>query len=243
MYRIKLTDFEGPLDLLLFFIKRDELDIYNIPIAKITKEFLEYLQYLEQLDLDVAGEFIVMAATLMQIKAQMLLPRPEGEEEEEFDPRAELVKRLLEYKRWKEMALELERKQEMMRGISYRGNFEHDPKEMIQESDENLLRDVTLFDLIAAFQYAVNKMPRKFVHEIQKLNVSVDEQIEFIQSLFKEKDQVTFFEIVSTMVEKIRIVVTFLAILELMKTRVIAISQFEPYADITIVKLPTEAAV
>lgn len=241
MYRIKLTDFEGPLDLLLFFIKRDELDIYDIPIAKITKEFLEYLQYLEQLDLDVAGEFIVMAATLMQIKAQMLLPKPEGELEEEFDPRAELVRRLLEYKRWKEMALELERKQELMRGISYRGNFEHDPKEMIRDEEENILRDVTLFDLIAAFQYAVNKMPRKFVHEINKLNVSLDEQIEYIISMFKENDRISFSELISPMIEKIRIVVTFLAILELMKTNIIAISQFEPYADIIIVKLPTEA--
>ncbi len=109
-YRVKLSDFEGPLDLLLFFIKRDELDIYDIPIAKITKEFLEYLQYLTELNLDIAGEFIVTAAELMQIKAAMLLPRPEGENEEEFDPRAELVRRLLEYKRWKEMAEILEKK-------------------------------------------------------------------------------------------------------------------------------------
>ncbi|MDD8019183.1 MAG: segregation/condensation protein A, partial [Bacteroidota bacterium] len=138
MYRVKLTDFEGPLDLLLFFIKRDELDIYNIPISKITKEFLEYLQYLQELDLDIAGEFIVTAAELMQIKVQMLLPRPEGEEEE-FDPRAELVRRLLEYKRWKEMAEELERMQLRHRQMAYRGNFENDPKVMEAEEDENLL--------------------------------------------------------------------------------------------------------
>lgn len=242
MYRVKLTDFEGPLDLLLFFIKRDELDIYDIPIAKITKEFLEYLQYLQDLDLDVAGEFIVTAAELMQIKAQMLLPRPEGEGEEEFDPRAELVKRLLEYKRWKEMAEELERMQLYQRRLAYRGNFENDPKVIEQEGEDDLIRDVTLFDLIAAFQYAVNKMPRKHVHEINKLNVSLDDQINFILNLFNGKDEVSFYEIALAMTEKIRVVVTFLALLELMKTRAIAINQFEPYGDITIVKLPTEEA-
>ncbi|MEX0602572.1 MAG: segregation/condensation protein A, partial [Bacteroidota bacterium] len=103
MYTVKLTDFEGPLDLLLFFIKRDELDIYDIPISKITREFLGYIHYMESLDLEVAGEFVVMAAELMQIKVKMLLPPEPGEEEEE-DPRAMLVKRLVEYKRYKEMS-------------------------------------------------------------------------------------------------------------------------------------------
>ncbi len=242
MYRIKLTDFEGPLDLLLFFIKRDELDIYDIPIAKITKEFLEYLQYLKELDLDIAGEFIVTAAELMQIKSQMLLPRPDNEEEE-FDPRAELVRRLLEYKRWKEKAEELERMQLHQRKLAYRGNFEHDPKTVETETEKDLLRDVTLFDLIASFQHAVNKMPRKHVHEINKLNVSLDEQMEYIISLFKDRAEVSFYEIVLSMTEKIRIVVTFIAILELMKQRVIAINQFDPYSDITIVKVIDESVV
>ncbi|MDP1677872.1 MAG: segregation/condensation protein A [Bacteroidota bacterium] len=240
-YRVKLSDFEGPLDLLLFFIKRDELDIYDIPIAMITKEFLEYLQYLKELNLDIAGEFIVTAAELMQIKVQMLLPRPEGEGEEEFDPRAELVRRLLEYKRWKEMAELLERKQLHQRKLAYRGNFENDPKIMESETDEDLLRDVTLFDLIASFQHAVNKMPRKHVHEINKLNVSLDDQMAFIVNLFKDKAEVSFYEIALLMTEKIRIVVTFIAILELMKQNIIAINQFDSYGDITIVKLPTEA--
>ena len=240
-YRVKLSDFEGPLDLLLFFIKRDELDIYDIPIAMITKEFLEYLQYLQELNLDIAGEFIVTAAELMQIKVQMLLPRPDGDGEEEFDPRAELVRRLLEYKRWKEMAELLERKQLQQRKLAYRGNFENDPKIIEHEADEDLLRDVTLFDLIASFQHAVNKMPRKHVHEINTLNVSLDEQMEFIINLFRDRVEVSFYEIVLSMTEKIRIVVTFIAILELMKQHLIAINQFDSYGDITIVKLPTEA--
>jgi segregation and condensation protein A len=236
-YRVKLSDFEGPLDLLLFFIKRDELDIYDIPIAKITKEFLQYLQYLQELNLDIAGEFIVTAAELMQIKAQMLLPRPEGEGEEEFDPRAVLVRRLLEYKRWKEMAEELERRQLRQRKLAYRGNFEHDPRVIEEANDDDIIRDVTLFDLIAAFQFAVNKMPKKHVHEINKLNVSLDEQMEFIVNLFKEKTEISFFEIVLSMTDKIRIVVTFIAILELMKQHIIAINQYDPYSDITLVKV------
>ena len=106
MYKVKLTEFEGPLDLLLFFIKRDELDIYDIPISKITKEFLEYLHLLTELDLEIAGDFIVVAAELMQIKVRMLLPKAPGEVEED-DPRAELVRRLLEYKRFKEASMML----------------------------------------------------------------------------------------------------------------------------------------
>ncbi|MFA6455974.1 MAG: segregation/condensation protein A [Bacteroidota bacterium] len=242
-YRVKLSDFEGPLDLLLFFIKRDELDIYDIPIAKITKEFLEYLQYLQELNLDIAGEFIVTAAELMHIKSQMLLPRPEGEGEEEFDPRAELVRRLLEYKRWKEMAEELERRQLHQRKLAYRGSFEHDPKVIEEENDDDIIRDVTLFDLIAAFQFAVNKMPRKHVHEINKLNVSLDEQMLYIVGLFKEKKEISFFDIVLSMTEKIRIVVTFIAVLELMKQQIIAINQYDPYTDITIVKVSEETTI
>jgi segregation and condensation protein A len=240
MYRVRLTEFEGPLDLLLFFIKRDELDIYDIPIAKITKDFLEYLQYLQELDLDIAGEFIVTAAELMQIKVQMLLPRPEGEEEEELDPRAQLVKRLLEYKRYKEMAEQMEKMQRSQSKVYFRKNFQYDPKIVEETGDEDLLRDVSLFDLIAAFKYVVDRMPRKHVHEINKLNVSIDDQIEYILNYFKEKSEATFLEIVSLMGEKIRIVVTFVALLELIKQKQIGVRQVNPYGEIVIVKLPTE---
>ncbi|HLP15849.1 MAG TPA: segregation/condensation protein A [Bacteroidota bacterium] len=241
MYRVSLSDFEGPLDLLLFFIKRDELDIYDIPIAKITKDFLEYLQYLQQLDLDIAGEFIVTAATLMQIKVQMLLPKQEGTEEEEIDPRAELVKRLLEYKRYKEMALKMDTMQRAQARVYYRGNFEHDPKSSIADEEENLLRDVTLFDLIAAFKYTVDRMPRKHVHEINKLNVTIEEQLTFLIGYLDVKKESTFYEIALLLAEKIRIVVTFLALLELIRQKKVFIRQAESYADITIVRAPEES--
>jgi segregation and condensation protein A len=242
MYRIKLTDFEGPLDLLLFFIKRDELDIYDIPIAKITKDFLEYLQYLQELDLDIAGEFIVTAAELMQIKVQLLLPRPEGEGEEELDPRAELVRRLLDYKRYKEMAGELQTMSVEQGKISYRKNFSYDPKTTEDPNEENLLRDVTLFDLIAAFKYVVDRMPRKHVHEINKLNVTLEDQIEYILNYFKSKTESTFLQMVESMAEKIRVVVTFIALLELIKQKQIGVRQVDPYGEMIIVKLPTEVS-
>ena len=147
MYRVKLTGFEGPLDLLLFFIKRDELDIYDIPIARITKGFLEYLHLMASLDLEVAGEFIVMAATLMQIKVRMLLPKEEGAEEEE-DPRAELVRRLIEYKRFKEMSVEMSSMEDGQRSVRYRRFFNADTKIHAPETEEESLRDINLFNLM-----------------------------------------------------------------------------------------------
>jgi len=242
MYRIKLSDFEGPLDLLLFFIKRDELDIYDIPIAKITKDFLEYLQYLQELDLDIAGEFIVTAAELMQIKVQLLLPRMDGSGEEELDPRAELVRRLLDYKRYKEMAGELQTMSEEQSKISYRKNFAYDQKLVEDPDEENLLRDVSLFDLIAAFKYVVDRMPRKHVHEINKLNVTLEDQIQYILNYFNDKTETTFLQMVASMAEKIRIVVTFIALLELIKQKQIGVRQVDPYGEMMIVKLPTEVS-
>ncbi|MGA7160668.1 MAG: segregation/condensation protein A [Bacteroidota bacterium] len=242
MYKIKLTDFEGPLDLLLFFIRRDELDIYDIPIAKITKDFLEYLQYLQELDLDIAGEFIVTAAELMQIKVQLLLPRVDGEGEEELDPRAELVRRLLDYKRYKEMAEQLQVMSEEQSKVAYRRNFSHDPKIAEDPEEENLLRDVTLFDLIAAFKYVVDRMPRKHVHEINKLNVTLEDQVKYILDFFKHETETTFLQLVASMAEKIRIVVTFIALLELIKQKQIGVRQVDPYGELIIVKLPTEVS-
>lgn len=235
MYTIKLRDFEGPLDLLLFFIKRDELDIYNIPIAKITKEFFDYLQYMRDLDLEIAGEFLVMAAELMQIKVKMLLPPEPGEEEEE-DPRANLVKRLIEYKRFKEVALELVAREEAQMKIASRGYHEADPRVMDMEEDERSLSDVSLFDLIASFQYAVARMPKKFVHEVIKINVTIDEQIDYILDFFSRRSEATFAELIDGMTEKIRIVVTFIALLELIRSRKLVVRQPEPFQELSIMR-------
>jgi segregation and condensation protein A len=222
MYRIKLNNFEGPFDLLLFFIKRDELDIYDIPIAKITKEFLDYVHLMQMLDLEVASEFIVMAATLMQIKVRMLLPKSPLAEEEEEDPRAELVRRLLEYKRYKEAAEEFYGMETEQRKIYYREFFKANP--VVHAPEENgLLRDVTLFHLIAAFKHAVENMSKQTLHSVQRINVSVEEQSAYIMNYLQERNRCTFLELVMDMTEKIRVIVTFLSLLELMKNHYLTV--------------------
>src|SRR3989304_3956715 len=183
MYKIKLEQFEGPLDLLLFFIRRDELNIYDIPISRITKEFLEYVNLIKLRDLEIAGDFILMASTLMHIKVRMLLPREVDEKGEEIDPRTELVQALLEYKKYKEMSEELSFFESNQRKISFRGNYSIDSKETYSDYDV-LLKDVSVYDLTKAFKSAIEGVKVEPLHQIQKLNVSIDEQMEFIFSQF-----------------------------------------------------------
>jgi segregation and condensation protein A len=233
VYRVRLTDFEGPLDLLLFFIKRDELDIYNIPISRITQEFLEYLHVMASLDLEVAGEFIVMAAELMQIKVRMLLPRDENADEEE-DPRAELVRRLVEYKRYKEMSLKMSTMADQQREIYYRRFFQADTKLEPAEDPQDVLKDISLFNLIAAFKTAMDQMPKKVVHEVTMLNVTVDEQMSFIMDFLRVHGPTTLLRMVAHMTEKMRVIVTIIAILELTKNKVVALSAIDGKDDIGI---------
>jgi len=235
MYTIKLNDFEGPLDLLLFFIKRDELDIYDIPIASITKEFLDYMHFLQQFDLEIAGEFLVMAAELMQIKVKMLLP-PEQREEEEIDPRANLIQRLVEYKRYKEMSLQMKDREDDQLKVHYRGYRSADEHSVEAETGEDMIRDVTFFDLIASFKFAMDRMPKKFVHEIDKINVTVDEQIAYIEEYFSRRSEATFYDLVKDFTERIRIVVTFLALLEVIRSKKIIIRQLRPFGDLSIMR-------
>lgn len=233
MYKIKLSHFEGPLDLLLFFIKRDEIDIYDIPISKITKDFIDYIRMLEQLDLEVAGDFILMAATLMQIKVKMLLPKELDEKGEEIDPRADLVKALLEYKRYKEMSEELSFMESNMRNYSFRGNYEYDSKQEITNY-EVLLKNITIYDLIKAFKKVLLDKASEPVHEIQKWNVTIDEQMEYISKKLKEKNQITFIELMKEITNKIRIIVTFIAILEMVKSGKIGLKESNSYNDFII---------
>jgi segregation and condensation protein A len=235
MYTIKLNDFEGPLDLLLFFIKRDELDIYDIPIASITKEFLDYMHFLQQFDLEIAGEFLVMAAELMQIKVKMLLP-PEQGEDEELDPRANLVQRLVEYKRFKEMSVQMKNREEEQMKVNYRGYHSADEHVVEEETSEDIIRDVTFFDLIASFKFAMDRMPKKFVHVIEKINVTVEEQIAYIEEYFSRRSEATFYDLVKDFTERIRIVVTFLAMLEVIRAKKIIIRQLRPFGDLSIMR-------
>jgi len=236
-FKVKIPDFEGPLDLLLFFIKRDELDIYNIPIAYITNEFLEYMHIMQMLDLELAGEFIVMAATLMQVKARMLLPHILHEEgEEELDPRAELTQRLLEYKRFKESSEELQEMELEQRKRFYRMHFKQDIKLQDPEEDESILKDVTLFHLIKAFQTAITNIPKPVLHEVRTIPYSIEEQGRFLMNFFHERREYNFLDVIDHMREKIQLVVTFIALLELIRAHRVRIDVQGEYNNFRIIR-------
>ncbi len=236
MYKINLPKFEGPLDLLLFFIKRDELDIYDIPISTITSEFIEYVKLIEKLDLEIAGDFILMASTLMQIKARMLLPKEVDEKGSEIDPRAELVAALLEYKRYKEMSDEFSYFEANQRKINFRGNFELDPKEKV-ENVEILLKNISVYDLMKAFKKAIEERPKEYVHEIVRENFTIEEQGEFIMEKLIFKSSLTFVELVKTLRDKIQMIVTFIAILELVRSGKIGLRESPNFNDFEIVSI------
>lgn len=219
MYRVQLQNFEGPLDLLLFFIKRDELDIYDIPISYITDQFFEYIQFLDDLDLGVASEFILMASTLMAIKAKMMLPPVHDEDEDEFelDPRYELVQALLEYKRFKEMSEEMSVMDQKMRQKYFRGNYEPDVLEPEVDNGE-VLKNVTLFDLMAAFKKVMSQVINDDVyHKVERFPTNIEEQSVFIVQQLKERGRLAFTDLCNVLNHRIKIVVTFLASLELIK--------------------------
>ncbi len=226
-YSVKLEAFEGPLDLLLFLIKRDKVDIYDIPIARITKQYLEYIELMEELNLDVAGEFIVMAATLMRIKVRMLLPRTQDEEEEE-DPREGLVLALLEYRKFKEAAQILKAKgEEQSRwfprtDVSFLGELPED----------EVLVEATLHDLIFAFKRILDTQPKETFHTIDYPKVGVEERIEHVLSRLAQKDGLVFAELFSDTPIKLVMVVTFMAILELIRLQRIHIRQTRQFSEI-----------
>jgi segregation and condensation protein A len=247
-YKVRLHEFEGPLDLLLFFIKRDEIDIHDIPITRITAEFLSYLKLMTALDLEVAGEFIVMAAELCQIKARMLLPRDErvdGVEEE--DPRTDLVRRLIEYRRFKEMAEELSAMSEGQRKVHFRQYFQNDDRTAPQE-EENLLKNVTIFHLMTALRRAMERAPRlKRTHDVDIIPVTVEEQSELILASVASRGELSFSELFLAVLSeddkeeftpgvRLWIAVTFVAILDLVRTHEIALRQHGVFDDIILFK-------
>lgn len=219
MYRVELQNFEGPLDLLLFFIKRDELDIYNIPIAYITNQFLEYIHFLEHLDLNVASEFILMASTLMSIKAKMMIPQVQDEEdmEPEEDPRYELVQALLEYKRYKEMAEELQVYDHRSRRQFTRSYYETDKVDFEPETGE-ALRDIALIDLMVAFKHAmIQKDQQPERHKVERFETTVEEQTDYVLNTLRSKGRRSFLQLCLDLTSRISVIVTFLAILEMIK--------------------------
>jgi len=231
-YEIKLDIFEGPLDLLLYLIRKNEIDIYNIPIALITEQYLAYLEMMRSLNLDLAGEYLVLASTLIHIKSKLLLPpdESEGEEEEGGDPRAELVQQLLEYQIFKEAALRLENRPLLERDVFTRGAPGEAPSAAEEEGEAMI--EVGVFELVAAFRRIVAGFDRPEELEIDAEKMSLADRINEIMEMLSEKQQMTFVELIGDRTDRRRIVYTFLAILELMKLRMIRAYQSGPFGAI-----------
>lgn len=225
-YEVKIDIFEGPLDLLLHLIQKDDLDIYDIPISDITKKYLSYVDLIKELNLSVAGEFLVMAATLMQIKARTLLPSEANALENEGpDPRAELIQRLLEYQKFKEASKFLGEQYDLHRDVYFRGA-------PVFQKDEEVL-DVSMQKLLDAFG-SVLEMADKGVREIMVEEIPVEIRIREILDILEKKDFVTFSELFSPGVGRKGLVVTFLALLELIRLKQVHVTQTSSFAEIHI---------
>jgi segregation and condensation protein A len=234
-YRVQLEKFEGPLDLLLFLIKKNEVEIYDIPIAEITQQYLAYLQILEFLDLENAGEFILMAATLIRIKAKLLLPRNEADEEEADDPRQELVQRLLEYQSFKEVAGHLDDLEDSSSNFYPRQNYAFEIEDTPQEEEPG--REVSMFDLMAAFVEILKRAPTIAQHTVERIPVTIEEQSAFILDYLATRENVLFTELMSQIKERIVLIVTFVAILELVKSKRLQLNQNQPFSEIWLKKV------
>ncbi len=231
-YQVRIENFEGPLDLLLHLIKKNEINICDIPIAMIAQQYLEYLDAMKELNLTVAGEFLVMAATLLQIKSKMLLPVDETAEDEEEgpDPREELVRRLLEYKTFKEAARQLDGREKMWREVFTREAVAAEPI----ESGETLLENVTLFDLVDALKGMLDRNPGKKLIEIIPDNLTVRERMNVILEMLEGKDSISFVSLFEASCHRVVIIVTFLALLELIRLRVARVFQGETFGPILV---------
>jgi len=240
MYKVKLENFTGPLDLLLYFIRRDEIDVYDIPIARITAEYMETLDMMQTLNLNVAGEFILMAATLMRIKVKMLLPKPQlGDEDEVEDPRAELVQQLLEYQRFKKMAYDLD-KLAMERGQYHPRGFEMNSPDM-EENAASYLKDVTLYEIARLFKNAMDNMPVIQPYELHREQVHLGDQKALISHSFDINGRLRFSALIKKLKTKLEVVVTFLAVLELVRMRQIIVIQNDLFGEMEMQRLGAEA--
>lgn len=227
-YQIKLPQFEGPFDLLLFFIERDELDIYNIPITKITNEFLDFIRKSEALNVDLGSEFILFISTLMRIKAKMLLPRKELDQEgNEIDPRQELIDKILEYKRFKQAALEMQHMEALRMMMVKRGNLQAELAKIGEESGEGTeIQTVTLFKLMKAFEKVAQRLHEKRhqpVHTVVQYNYTMEGSREYMLDLVKKERSISFEKIFDVAENRIHAIFLFLNMLELIQGRYFSI--------------------
>ena len=234
-YSIKLPQFEGPFDLLLFFIERDELNIYDIPIFQLTQDFLSYLHQMERLDIEVAGEFILVAATLMRIKAKMLLPRKELNPVtgEEIDPREELVNRLIEYKKYKEASEAMRLLEDDRQSIAKRGNIMGEMKEIASLFEtEYEMQSLTMIRLLKAFQTVVERMDRernKPVHTVLTPAYTIQGEKMLLLDMVHHTEQLAFEKIFEKVENRVHAIFTFLAMLELIQEQTLTIIIGEGY--------------
>ena len=228
--RVQLEIFEGPLDLLLHLIKKNEVSITDIPIATITEQYLATLEVMQTFNLDVAGEFLVMAATLIHIKSRMLLPMADDEDDEEegTDPRQELVRRLLEYQRFKDAADQLERRELLTRDVFVRSVA---PAEEIPAPG---FREVSVFELLTALKRVLDRLPKDMVHEVMLEKITMREKMTLLLDQLRTQGKILFESLFAEVTTRMEVVVTFLAMLELVKVRAIRIFQEEATGPIQI---------
>jgi len=233
-YKVKLEVFEGPLDLLLYLIKKEEVDIYDVSIERITSQYLDYLETFRMLDLEIAGEFVVMAANLIYIKSRSLLPvqQPPDEDAEEEDPRWDLIRQLIEYKKFKDAAFQLHQRELLQEGLIAR----MPKKPAFNDSDTLLISEVSIFDLISAFQKVLKKIEskREDLREIFEENFSVSDKIDFIIRTVRGEKSIAFSELFASAASRTEIAVTFLALLELIRMKQVRVFQDAPFAEIEI---------
>lgn len=248
-FEIKLPLFEGPFDLLLFFIERDELDIYDIPISRITDDFLNYIHHLEVLNVEVASEFILVAATLMRIKAKMLLPRPVLDEEgNELDPREELVKHLLEYKKYKSVISELSDMELNRLSMEKRGNLMREIKKLASTIDvEAELQDLDLYKMMKVYQKVIKRFEdekNKPVHQVVQYPYTISNQKSYLINRLNGTagGRISFLDLVKEKPEKILVIFNFLAILELLQLRQITLHLGEGFNNFWIERLEAAEA-
>lgn len=236
-YTVRLDSFEGPLDLLLHLIKKNEVEICDIPIASITRQYLEYLELMKEMNLEVAGEFLVMASTLLQIKSRMLLPAPEEDEAgevEEEDPRAELIRRLMEYQRYKDAAAVLGARELLGRDIFSRSMPL--PEELEQKESEEPL-EIELFDLVEAFRQVLSKVPFEHFHDVISETISVAERIGRILDILDTSDSVLFDDLfIEEPLSRELLIATFLALLELCRLKTVRVAQGAPFGPLLLMR-------
>jgi segregation and condensation protein A len=231
VYNIKIPVFEGPFDLLLHLIRENKLDIYDIPIALITSQYLKYIEMMKELNLEIAGEFLVMAATLIYIKSRMLLPPDEETPDEEVeDPRAELVKKLLEYQKFKEAAGDLRKREEDWMKVFRRDSLLAEE----EEPGELYLFDVNLFDLLDAFKKILEKAPPDVI-SITKETLTVKDRISFIMEILEGQETVRFEDFFQEGMTKIQLIVTFVALLELIRLGLARAYQEREFGNIWVI--------